>query len=276
MVHQPPPNSWPALWACYFPDTLPALLLMGCLLPRSAWPSKTLVATQGCNSNTLLSDANKNVHTVLPFDLWLQQPWTEPSDLSVALTPFRTSMLTIVTPEEQLRYFHWRLLWSASCFCSRFGSNGDSGKTHHPPPHGSLQRWATKETADSWGFWSVTQPNSTYSHSLCNSLSTVNTFFCNPLPRSSAGGDGAVSSLGSLFRGTQVFVSWFHACSSHLHQFPEVCSSEVCFVDVFLIGDGKLSLAVKGQNWGQFSSITLHGFCPHLKPMSLQDGLHPP
>lgn len=79
----------------------------------------------------------------------------------------------------------------------------------------------------------------------------LNIFFCDPLPRSSADGDGAVSSLGRLLHGTQA------VCSLQLHQFPEGRSNEVCFVGVFLTGDGKLSLAVKGQNWAQSGSITL-------------------
>lgn len=177
-MHQQPPNSWPTLWACYYPDTLPALLLLVCPLPRSGWPSRTPVATRRCNSNIPLSNANKNVHTVLPFDLWLQQPRTEPSDLSMALTPFPTSVLSVVFQRNS-----WSIFTEGFCDLLLVSAAVSAVMATQAKPTILLPRGASRDGPPRRRQIHEAEVLCTQtgcSHSLCNNLSMVKHFLLWP------------------------------------------------------------------------------------------------
>lgn len=200
---------------------------------------------------------------------------TPPHRTEIIYTRYFTSdlhraILSVVAGRKQLWSLFPPLCWPLQTHRNKWGifiegfcdlllvsagvlvSNGDSGKTHCPPPQGSLHRAGLPSGRQIHGAFQVLCTQKGFAVTVCATSSPwLNIFFsCNPLPLSSMDSDGAVSTLGGLFPDSQA------VCSSQLHQFLEVHSSKVCCVGGFLAGYRKLSLAVGGGEWGRSSSIT--------------------
>lgn len=204
-THWPTPNSQAtvALWAHCSLDTLLFLPSQGCPPPCSGWNFHCSCSSTGMRPP--LSGA-KEEHPALPFSSLLQQSWAEPSHLNLApLKPFPTSLRTTENPQEQMKYFHGKLLWSAPFSVSVLVSNRDSGKTHHPPPQESLQ---------------IGPPRRRQIHSSFQVSVTQKGLTC-----------------------FVQFSLWHQAvCGLHSHQPPEESNRQVCFIGVSQTGYRKLSL----------------------------------